>query len=367
MSTSAHPAPAAPAPTLRLAHDGIEIGGLTVRFIRTLRLPDDGRTYPLPPGLGAFPLRRVDDYRDRVPAAWTAHGGVFLPMYQREAMWLSFHASPDAPVALKVAAGKVNAVSGDPWDEELRAGRQDYAVCPDQPWLDGFNAGEGRIRQFIAMPLGMGYTVEGQITGEERVGGLQLVTFALRPERARALAEERRRQAEQQVRIGLDSVYAGGPPGMHTAHAPEQAFAACAMAALAAPAPAAGTEMGLAAGGWMRQQIAEDRLGADAWAPTRTGRVFVHLCTSHMWRDITGEAAPESPVSARTYTEHGLPWFDYYGESDVAASEALAGVKSVAEKDAEHGFTGLQDDTPIDVPDAQVTDLTPNGVRDGAW
>ena len=37
---------------------------LTVTFQRTLRIPDDERTYPLPPGLGDFPLRHVDDYAD---------------------------------------------------------------------------------------------------------------------------------------------------------------------------------------------------------------------------------------------------------------------------------------------------------------
>lgn len=35
---------------------------LTVEFQRTLRIPDDGRTYPLPPGLGRFPLQHVDDF-----------------------------------------------------------------------------------------------------------------------------------------------------------------------------------------------------------------------------------------------------------------------------------------------------------------
>ena len=30
-----------------------------IDFQRTLRLPDDGQTYPLPPGLGAFPLRPI--------------------------------------------------------------------------------------------------------------------------------------------------------------------------------------------------------------------------------------------------------------------------------------------------------------------
>ena len=34
----------------------------TFAFQRTLRIPDDGRTDPLPVDLGAFPLRSVDDF-----------------------------------------------------------------------------------------------------------------------------------------------------------------------------------------------------------------------------------------------------------------------------------------------------------------
>ena len=37
---------------------------------------------------------------------------------------------------------------------------QNYCVLPKQPWLDGINYGDGYIRQFVAMPLGKGYTVE---------------------------------------------------------------------------------------------------------------------------------------------------------------------------------------------------------------
>ena len=62
----------------------LEVGDVRLTFQRTLRIPDDGRAYPLPPGLGAFPLRRVDDYASRVPEGWAERGGVFLPMYQRE-------------------------------------------------------------------------------------------------------------------------------------------------------------------------------------------------------------------------------------------------------------------------------------------
>ena len=45
---------------------------------------------------------------------------------------------------------------------------------PKQPWLDGFSIGEGLIRQFVAMPLGNGYTVEEQLTGKAYIGGIQV-------------------------------------------------------------------------------------------------------------------------------------------------------------------------------------------------
>ena len=106
----------------------------SVSFQRTLRIPDDNREYPLPPGLGRFPLRHVDDYAGRVPPAWREHGGVLMPMHQSEAMWMSFGAA--YPMAIKVAAGKVNVLTGDAWSNDLRTEPQDYLVVPGQPWFD---------------------------------------------------------------------------------------------------------------------------------------------------------------------------------------------------------------------------------------
>ncbi|HEY0633976.1 MAG TPA: hypothetical protein VGE00_01235, partial [Gammaproteobacteria bacterium] len=111
--------------------------GCRIDFQRTLRIPDDNRAYPLPPGLGRFPLAHVDDHAERLPEAWRRHGGVFFPMYQAEAMWLYFDGS--YPCAIKIAAGKINAVSGAPWSNGLTAKPQDYVVSSEQPWLDGFN------------------------------------------------------------------------------------------------------------------------------------------------------------------------------------------------------------------------------------
>ena len=124
---------------------------LEVRFLRTLRIPDDNRAYPLPPGLGRFPLSHVDDHLEQLPGHWGRRGGVFLPMYQAEAMWLSFSGS--YPMAVKVAAGKINALTGEAWANELSERPQDYLVVPGQPWLDGFCVEQGLIRQFVAMLL----------------------------------------------------------------------------------------------------------------------------------------------------------------------------------------------------------------------
>lgn len=46
---------------------------LNVDFQRTLRIPDDGRAYHLPLGLGQFPLARVEQFtstRTTIASAW---------------------------------------------------------------------------------------------------------------------------------------------------------------------------------------------------------------------------------------------------------------------------------------------------------
>jgi hypothetical protein len=338
---------------LALRNDTLTLGeGLAIAFLRTLRIPDDDKTYPLPPGLGRFPVRRVDDYADRVPDAWRENGGVFLPMYQREAMWIAFAGERWKPRAIKVGAGKVCAVTGERWSDALSQAPQNYLVTPPQPWLDGIAVKKGIIRQFVAMPLGMGYTVEGQVTGDESVGGLQLQVFEPKPGRFRD---------EPPPSIWRGTLGAP-PPGMTTSLCglgPERSRSAAAA-------------MGLAAGGRMKQSIYPDPHGIDAWDTTGTSRVFVHIVNSAMWREITGEEPPASPITARDYAAHKLPWFALYDEQLGALSEtaALAKVKSVKEVDADKSKKPLQDDDAVDVGPikglrAAVSGVS--GVRDGEW
>ncbi|CAL9343559.1 hypothetical protein [Streptomyces sp. enrichment culture] len=311
--------------TVRIDRNTLRLpGGAVVRFVRTLRLPETG-THPLPPGLGEFPVRRVEDYADTVPREWRARGGVMLPVYLREAMWLSF-AGTGEPAALQVGVGKVCAVSGRPWSDRLARDPQNYVVLPRQPWLDGINSGKGTVRQFVAVPLGLGATVEGQVTGEEVWGGVQLQSFPLNDE---ALA--RYREAERRRRAS-----AGYGFGAAMAAAPAPGAAGAPMAAPgAAPgsAPRRAAAMGLGVGGSMRQEVYRDERRLSDWAERPAGRVFVHLVTPPEWRRITGEAPPPSPVDRAAYTRAGLPWFDYYDEDaqDLGPADALEGVKPVGD------------------------------------
>lgn len=313
---------------VRLERNQLVLGPVRVTFQRTLRIPENG-LHDLPPGLGAFPLRRVEDYPDAAPADWLARGGVMLPVYQREAMWLSFDS--EEPAALQVGVGKVCAISGEPWTERLNQEPQNYAALPDQPWLDGINAGEGFIRQFVAAPLGLGATVEAQVTGEEVHGGVQLRAVGVTPD----VLSKWRERAQDDYLI-LDNMAVG------SVHA---------------------LEMGLGAGGSMRQEIYADERALTDYDENRSWQVIVHLCSTAQWTAITGEVAPPTPIDRETYVQYGLPWFDYYDadREDIAASDTLAKVKTVGEVLGQHEepFTPVDPSKVIKLKDNETDPESP--------
>ena len=291
---------------------------LAVDIQRTLRIPDDGRDYPLPPGLGAFPLRHVDDFAKRLPELWKKHGGVMLPMYQSEALWVNLHGS--YPFAVKVATGKINAITGEEWADGVHRDPQDYMVVPDQPWLDGYCVEKGTIRQFVAMPLGRGYTAEEQITGEAEHGGLQLVAYPMKADVYRKL---------------------------HRRH--ENVMYDMAMEVLPC---AAAPDMGLAPGGRMKQEIFDDPHAFDVWDLRSSSRCFVHIANSLAWRAVTGEDPPTTPLTSREYDDAGMPWFEYYGgdREALGGAEKLAGLKTVKGIGEEKGEHPLPENETVDDP-----------------
>lgn len=133
---------------------------LTIDFQRTLRIPDGEREFPLLPGLGRYPLFPVQELIEQGAAPWLDRVEAMLPMYQSEAMWLSFQPSYSVvhqtfyPFAVKISAGERDAVSGRAWSSALHRNPQDYLVLREQSWLGGYSIGSGQVHQFVAVPFG---------------------------------------------------------------------------------------------------------------------------------------------------------------------------------------------------------------------
>ena len=312
-----------------------------VDFQRTLRLPDDNNEYPLPPGLGSFHLEHIEDHASKFSSKALKRGGVGMPMYQAEALWINFSSDKSRyPFAIKIAAGKINAVTGSPWSNNLNREPQDYVVAPDQPWLDGFSVQEGLVRQFVAMPLGEGYTAEEQITGESEFGGLQIIAYPMKREFYEKLLEKRKNEINQCFDL---------PDFM--CQEPTTDF----------------DEMGLAPGGLMQQEIYEDDYEVDCWDTENFSRTFVHIMNSEQWLNLTGQQPPRRPPSAKDYNDAGLPWFDYYsdGKKSLQGSTTLAGLSSIAAKKIKKGEKPLSDNYSIQPLNIEKLKQKADSILDG--
>jgi hypothetical protein len=312
-------------------------------------------------------------------------------MYQAEAMWIRFHST--YPFAVKVATGKINAVSGEAWTPGLQpgehwvgaahdllarppaeqhaymqhianipatrvAGAQDYVTIPDQPWLDGFNVGKGQIRQFVAMPLGDGYTVEEQITGEAVHGGLQLIVYPLDP---------RYYTPPRPITRGIAGGLWNGYPGLSGDFFMTNTSYSVANS-MSFNASAESAQMGLAPGGLMKQEVFTDRHGIGKWDQTHSAKCFVHLLNSQQFEQVTGRRPPTNALTAESYTRAGLPWYDYYAEGlrSVPGSDNLRKLDSVAALRNKKGEQPLPENAPVAVTNTiLLRKKAPNEVRDG--
>jgi hypothetical protein len=277
---------------------------------RTLRVPDDGKSYPLPAGLGHLPLRHLEDFEAGLPRRWRDRGGIVTPMWPGEAMWIAFDVR--YPCAVKIGAGKINVLNGRRWSEHLSASGQDYLVAPPQPALDGFRTREDDVvRQFVAVPLGRGLSAEEQIAGRKPLeGGIQIVLHPMKSARYELL------RAEHAAAGG------GGRQG------PGWANEIMSLDGAAEPMP-----LGLAAGGRLSERIIADPFGIDCWEQSARIRCFLSLIDAREWPSITDTPAPTAPFTAADYERERLPWFEYYKDGLPAAGGAsdVLEVKSIEE------------------------------------
>ncbi|KAK5129279.1 hypothetical protein LTR08_003635 [Meristemomyces frigidus] len=353
---------------------------LTLSFQRTVRVADNEKLNNLPPTLGTFPLYNVKDYKTKLPALMAAKGGFFFPMYQREAMWISIN-SVD-PFALKIHVGAVNAVSGEPARETSEAMQrrfermnvhktvQDYVVSPKQPWLDGIANSNGTVKQFVATPLGSGYSVEAQLTGEEVIGGLQIevvpsmvrsiLLLPFPPPRVATTPGQGPMTVSSQghfntvmpdnqdfqiliatltgrkIRltvVGSDTIdnledgrclyeyYTSQLSTLHLVLRLRGGFSK--------------EEMGIAAGGLIRQTINRDPFARESWE-SDCGTIFnVQILNSECFREIVGTAPPPTPITAATYAHYGYPYFKFWDEKASGITGDFGAVKSVNKLDLE--------------------------------
>ncbi|KAH6689450.1 hypothetical protein F5X68DRAFT_253779 [Plectosphaerella plurivora] len=188
----------------RKSHDG------QISLLRSFRVPEDGKRYDIPQSLGTLPVYDVRSFSGDLPVAVASKGGIFVTMHNEEAMVLSFDSLPTKKYAIRPFLGGINGVSGVSMFETAQAKsankKQDYIVVPDQDRLDGIAASPGQVRQFVTTPsasqpadpalanrkrksrfldfssasasnkshVPTGASVERQMTGEDKMGGIQL-------------------------------------------------------------------------------------------------------------------------------------------------------------------------------------------------
>jgi hypothetical protein len=263
-----------------------------IHFERTLRVPDDGKTYPLPSGLGLFPMRYLDDFEKepppewadegeaiKLPLEWAGRGGVIMPVHPSEAMYIAF-GEGGYPCAIKIGVGDHNAVNGEPWSEQLNDTPGDYIVAPPQRWLDGFYIGNDRVRQFMAVP---------RTAGRAAAGGVRIVVYPMKKERYERFMADRR---------AVELLGAGG-----------------ASTQLAPPSEEDGREVLLGFGGRMKEHIFACPHGFDAWDRTVRARCVVTLIHPEQWLKLTRTRPPDLPPTRDEYDASGLPWHDDYSSN----------------------------------------------------
>ena len=110
-------------------------------------------------------------------------------------MWINFSTTHEdrSPYMIKIYVGGINVISAEPAvesmptcfrrlvrlektssDPEAASPLQDYIVVPEQKWIDGIASKDGTVRQFAAMPVHSGLSIETQITGQDATAGIQI-------------------------------------------------------------------------------------------------------------------------------------------------------------------------------------------------
>ncbi|KAL4917868.1 hypothetical protein BDW62DRAFT_217829 [Aspergillus aurantiobrunneus] len=365
---------------------------LELTLHRTFRMPDDGNIHPLRISRGVFPLYNVEAFASQLPERITKRGGVFFPMWQGEALWIQFDSrNSNTRYAVRVNIGHVNAISG--LDIFEVSDNQDYVIVPGQQWLDGIGVSPGVVRQFVAMPLGSGYSVGEEASGEQKFGGIQIeiipsyeqnnhtFTYAARQGEHVSIAEHCTPR-EYQLKNG-DMVTMAPNPSTFLGEArlcdfldDEESFETTSKLYLkvchsstnklpefssyeASESPSPETmedsvlymwlpfqshskplqEMGIAAGGKLVQDVVLDRSPKGIWNTARAKSLDIHILHPPDFEAFTHIIPPKTPITTRDYIAAGIPFFvaEEGPGKQYDGSEPLSGVKGISIMDQQLG------------------------------
>jgi hypothetical protein len=320
----------------------LQLGDLTITFHRTVRVPvGAAKASALPPNLGSAKLFKVAEHRAKLPASWEA-GGYFLPLWDVEAMWMSF--STPRPIALLVGAGGINAITGKPLTPtlELVDGTHNYLVCPTQPWLDGWKGGNDDVFQFVATPYkkGAGISVGEQILGEQsKTGGLGFALYTSKAPIHPAPSPQQGWSGGAAAASSEDIEWSSGLSGKLSMDGGEGllrgSFASFNSLASAMPSSRSlhqsFDEMGVGKGGLITQRVYADPHGIDKWNEMPAATTAVYLVDAVAAKELLGITVP-APVSAKAYGNGTYYHLNdgHYKTTDGAA--AFGGLKSVPEE-----------------------------------
>ncbi|CAD6455741.1 952fec00-b09f-4441-98f5-cb8d438bcf9e [Sclerotinia trifoliorum] len=363
-------------------------GSMGISFHRTIRVPDDGNNYQLPPDLGKFPIYDIDEFAGKLPIELVRKGGIFIPIWQREALWIRFF-SPGRfdPFAVKVYAGGINVISGENKYEAARSKKaatgtgsyQDYLRVPGQKWLDGIVKSDGSVKQFVAIPTGSGYSVEAQITDHDKIAGLQFEIIPLRsepeftgqvfvktltgkiiciPVESRLTIAMLKDRVSRKGSIPADQqrlIFGGKQLADHYTlwdynikdgatihlvlklrgggHLPSKVVKQ--MEETEESLKEQIDELALAPGGSIHQAVHKDNFNKNRYDEKYAVMFNVQLLGPKTFQLVTGIPPPQTSISAETYAEHGYPFFEIYNEPRTLTGTFGQLLKSVGDNDKE--------------------------------
>lgn len=254
--------PRMPSKLFELSGNALEISGLRVQFTRTFRVTDG---LPLTAHhFGSPSVYNVDPSRQALPADVLARGGVLIPTYPWEALYI--HLDSDAPVALQISYQGRCALTGNSLSRRLRHRHRNYVVVPFHRHITGAAAANHSTLQFSVgcVTNDLQFRASHEVT--HRITGLQLQVWNLND-----TARQR---------------WSNGSGSTHHATSVDTP--------LAPPRP--------------------QSISSRDWSTAPLARVWIHLVDPVLWPAITGSLPPASPISSSDYFTHGLPWLPAFDE-----------------------------------------------------